>query len=62
VPASIQNQTAERPTPTAPTTRSEAPRLRTIADNAQLRPDLLACTSNETFPVSQLLGMLSKEP
>jgi hypothetical protein len=30
---SIQNPTAERPTPTDPTTRSEAPRLRTVTGN-----------------------------
>jgi hypothetical protein len=33
MPASVQYQTAERPTPTAPTTRSEAPRLRTVTGN-----------------------------
>jgi hypothetical protein len=40
---SIQYPTAERPSPTAPTTRSEAPRLRTVTGNPFPRKCACGC-------------------
>ncbi|MCI4332662.1 MAG: hypothetical protein L3K01_02865 [Thermoplasmata archaeon] len=43
MPASVQYQNAEHPMPTAPTTRSEAPRLRTVTGNRFPRKCACGC-------------------
>jgi hypothetical protein len=43
MPASIQQPAAERPTPTAPTTRPEVPRLRTVTGNPFPRKGVCGC-------------------